>query len=92
MLRDARERDGAYYTVGKYPLVKTFSNEVFPHAPSPLRMLSAPAPYMYPLHARDAYPVHIIQQHQLPLHRFRPSAQRHLSNPPAWSLSLDLGR
>lgn len=27
----------AYYTVGKYPLVNTFSNDVFPQAPSPLQ-------------------------------------------------------
>lgn len=29
-----------HYTVGKYPLVKTFSSDVFPHAPSPLHNVS----------------------------------------------------
>jgi hypothetical protein len=33
---DSRVAEEPELTVGKYPSVKTLSNEVFPHAPSPI--------------------------------------------------------
>lgn len=36
-MRAEEREDGAFET---YPLVKTFSNDVFPHAPSPLFFVS----------------------------------------------------
>ena len=81
----------SYYTVGKYPLVKTFSKLVLPHAPSPLRQDTVVS-----LYTSIHLPIRIssliqfffrrrvyrnIQQHQLALDRLRASTQRHRARP-----------
>lgn len=65
----------SYYTVGKYPRVKTLSSDVLPQAPSPLCRIRQPS--YISSHSLDMF--RDIQQHQLALDRLRAPTQRHLA-------------